>query len=88
MPDNPEYKEQGSKLSGYEAIGPYNCGVCVHRIHKSIPICIHPTVISDPELKRNKCYTDNPATNNQGVFVNIHSGCCKYVKVEAVIDPA
>lgn len=75
----PLYKEQGTSRSGYQELGPYHCEDCIHKVHPSVPICVHPVVIEDPELKDKKCWTDNPGTHNKGVFIDLKKGCCTFV---------
>jgi broad specificity phosphatase PhoE len=70
-----KFAEQGTKASGYEEKGPYHCKDCIHKTAVDEPYCIHPEVISDPEMK-DKLVTIG---DTKAVEINLEEGCCKYV---------
>ncbi len=82
MEDLSRYAEQGTPISGYEELGPYHCGDCIHRLNPKSDLCIHPIVAADPYLKDRLVTISDESDYRQAIKVNLETGCCGYVHTD------
>lgn len=87
----PDYKPQGTRLSGLEGKGPYHCGDCIHRQKvdgKFNNKCLHPIVVLDPEVRKLPL-PSGKTRQHGGNWVEIDEAveCCNFVKQTGEHEP-
>lgn len=74
MKDAKDFLEQGTSLSGYQALGPYSCEHCQHLKGE---VCTHSIVALDPSLTHPSKGTTK---------VDVEYGCCRYVSQSEKVE--
>ena len=65
---------QGTFTSGFVSNGKQHCGDCIHRLDGDRPYCIHPEVLTDPEVRSKLTVIDNKTV----APIDGDRDCCGY----------